>query len=707
MRWTIVWVCASGFIFFGVLPAADALGAGSCKVGDTYLKVGLLDQAEKQYNGRQPAPCAREGQDNVDQERIRRGNVAAQILKENDFPRRHRSLIRNSIIGKPEDEVVDAVKGLLVGPKPFVPVIALYEAGMTDAAGEALDLALRRNRDEPVPEELDALPRAVAEQRIDRAEALDEIGFNEEAKEQVEKAIEIDPDVPVPDRLKAEDREPAKWAELKSDVIPWALALAPFVILIGGLILIIGRFRVEFGRFEAGDDKVLATGMPLAINEHLRLITKQSGGRNLSHVDASGEETTDVPAAIPAVVPQAAFVSALLTLLRRFAPRRMWILLGAARERDADKGVGLALTVRRRFGHLVGKVTLWQREFHPAALSKELDEKQAYYELALPAAVWLVFRRRRSEVSTWLLRERRKLLGTSDWKSYALFAVGADCEERGDKNRAEALYWMAIDRDRRNRGALFNLAALYIEADPPRTATSIEFLEEIKRDRRDHWKSDPLWYRAAFWTTVVKLGEADTNRQRQAALRDAIELTETLERHLCGGWPMPRRQSNAVFDLREFLINTEAAMLGHLATALYRVGRNVGDNITNRSELLERLDREWRGVNGDRRVSGKGVAHYVENHSVVDAKGHFNLACYYSRCGKYVKSLEHIGEAVDRDWSLVGIARTDTDLKPLRDNERFKFRFQEIMRAHERPTETKAEADVPTVRVLVNSGRTS
>jgi uncharacterized Ntn-hydrolase superfamily protein len=54
-----------------------------------------------------------------------------------------------------------------------------------------------------------------------------------------------------------------------------------------------------------------------------------------------------------------------------------------------------------------------------------------------------------------------------------------------------------------------------------------------------------------------------------------------------------------------------------------------------------------------------------------DAEAHFHLACYYSRGGRTDDALDALEEAIRRDGAMAARAVGDSDLEPLRGNERF------------------------------------
>lgn len=695
--------CAAVFVCAGLLMPARVEGTGSCKVGDAYLAAGFPDLAQKEFEARKAVSCGQDGLDRVHGERIRRADVVVGELAQGGISERIQQRVRRVVIVEAENEVVAHVRRLFSGTGLFTLAIALKEADMVDAAAEAIVVAIKANPGAPIPEALATLPRAQATSRIKRAERLDEIGLHDAAEKQVEQAIEIDPGVPIPARLQQEDREPAGWASFKSNVVPWAITGAQIGIALLALwvALMALRFKFNIGAFDAGDEKTLASGLPDALQEHIVRITYDSAGANPKLASPADAETDKISTSLTTVVPQAAISVALFSLARRLA-LRTWILSGTVREFNEHDGAGLSLAIKNRRGRVVDRVTVWQRQFMPGGAPKEEEKQNAYHELTGPGAAWTVFTRGQKRHADF------EIFGSTDWRSFALFASGVAAEQRGDKAEARALYWMALDQDPGNDGARLNLADEYITgpelwtSDPDgRRDQMLGWLTEIRQRRsvedQDQDQSDLLWYKVAYLEAVGHFWKADRlfdgptadpdakAREVAAGLSVAIDLCRRMEKRLTKRrlvWGRSRDRK-----VRRFLAEMEASNLALLASFLL-----IEDKPCVQPRCIRnRQDLAWKLATNPSWISPRSLIDFAKDppsgprgYNDVEgrkpgARGYYDIACYYSSLGDlrtdpvvknnaYKEALTALRAAVDRHprWRID--ARNDRDLRGVREN---------------------------------------
>lgn len=118
---------------------------------------------------------------------------------------------------------------------------------------------------------------------------------------------------------------------------------------------------------------------------------------------------------------------------------------------------------------------------------------------------------------------RLNVVGTSDWRSYALFHAGVRCEQNGDVVSAEALYAAALKQDERNRAARVNFAGILLQKGESDRA--IEQLRDAKNEAENaDGLSDPVYYAA-----VLRLSTALFNQQRY---KEANEEVATIIRRI-------------------------------------------------------------------------------------------------------------------------------------------------------------------------------
>jgi tetratricopeptide (TPR) repeat protein len=185
----------------------------------------------------------------------------------------------------------------------------------------------------------------------------------------------------------------------------------------------------------------------------------------------------------------------------------------------------------------------------------------------MAAAAWLVFRIGELRGSA----QRLKMLGCSNWNSYALFRAGVECQRSGELQRATALYARAVDADPSNNAARLNLGV--IEVLNGDVDTAISRLESVEaRARHDETNTDPdtilnrssLWYQAAYNLAAARLSKADPDGSAAYAaalnLAIAIEMArEQLDKH--------KKPKPAARALGDFLAHIRAPAFAVLADA--------------------------------------------------------------------------------------------------------------------------------------------
>jgi tetratricopeptide (TPR) repeat protein len=738
MRPRLPWSCIFAVAVLGLFPAGSQAAADPCTVGQAYLRAGVLDQAAAQFVKRIKRPCGRLGTRAVARERTNRANVAARSLRDAGFTADAQEQIKSAILGNPEARVPADLTSLLKGPTPFAVPQALQQAGLNDAGNKALEEAIKANPGLAVPSTLVALPRALADRHLARATALEDAGLHEAARDEVKEAINADPETPVPNRLKDENREPQWWGNVKSTLQPTATAVVELGLLALVLLLVIAtviRFRVNLGAFDAGDDKALAAGLPAALQDHISRITQENGGTELKLIKDSGEDTNDIQTALTTAGPQGALAGSVYAVLRRLAPARIWVVSGAVREFDDDGGVALTMAIRRRAGTLVDQVTLWQADFDPPGDPPSSDDtKDAYYRLARSAAVWTVYARgRRKRIRRWATFAKNwargrvatrafEIVGTHDWRSYALFANGVAYSERGEDDKARDLYWNALNCDPINEGAIFNLANSYLSdtsAKGPwkggsqrRIDESLRWLDGIMDGRRIERDWDMLWHRSAyvaalghFWKADRHLKGVDTKAEIARALEIALDSCHCLESRLARKKPLRVWRWGLDRAVKNFLSGSETSSLALLASIKLAAGLPDSGSTPARdhADLAARLAQ---GPNG---ISASDLIAYAEagaDHS----EAHYDIACYYSsilgksdspeptRTAALKSSFIRLRRALDLDPGMAGLAREDPDLSALHKADA--DTFDRILKDHRRRQEDEDSGAAEFLRRL-------
>lgn len=334
----------------------------------------------------------------------------------------------------------------------------------------------------------DAAAAVKARQRFDQTVSLirrlQAEGFEQDARKQLEALTSAYPSRDIPEDVRKIDQPIGWWRQAEGTAFPVALSVAEIAITLLGLVLLgallakasaalAGRLRPQFTVADmtgpvaedvAGQSDLLAA-------ELARLVS--GGSDQIRRVPAS-EGSFTLPDAITGAYPQAGVIVALLQVLDRVLPRELLTVDTAALPEDPVRGVGVTVTIAKRDGRQApnGRHTFWEAEFGPVDTS--LKAFQRLERLMLPAAVWLLYNEN-------LRQSSPDTLGSRDWCSYALYALGDRAQKAGKTPAARHAYFSALDADARNVGARMNLAGLlFYAADKPS--------EELAKDRE--WRQE-------------------------------------------------------------------------------------------------------------------------------------------------------------------------------------------------------------------------
>jgi len=161
--------------------------------------------------------------------------------------------------------------------------------------------------------------------------------------------------------------------------------------------------------------------------------------------------------------PQVGVGVALLLALQRLLPRKLFTV-NAVLQPAGTRGPGLTVTLRvgrsaaaveSFWASPLGYYTPSPTASTPAVSEAEADVSRAtaaYYSLSRPATAWINHRIARTLGAGGTI--------TRDSNSYALFRVGLDWQQRGDRIMARRLYDAALSADPDNVAARANLGAI-------------------------------------------------------------------------------------------------------------------------------------------------------------------------------------------------------------------------------------------------------
>jgi hypothetical protein len=621
------------------------------------------------------------------------------------------------------DAITSHFKTDIAGGNGFAIARALKLAGYPETANEVVAATIAANPDAVVPADLLGLSDAGLE--LAAAKALADAGLDAPANAQLQAALEKDPNLHVPDELASPSRTAPGWRGFLSRWEPRLRTVAEAVILVlaaTALALIIARSvrrvrsRLAIAPFTGGANAEAGPAMTAVVRENYGRLTKESGGHRLGLVSSSGEASLVPPKEVISASPQVGMIAALVGFVDRLIPSRTREVRGYLRPRDPRRGAGVTVTLARRYGKQFGEVTLWEAEYGPLAPQGEKDPAQPSYDrLGVPAAAWLMFEAgNRSVLERLRFWRKFRLLGTENWRSYAMFAVGAEDHARGQFAVAERRYLTALALDPQNHGAALNLASAQLalaDNDKKLNENAKERLEQLRETLEDQpgdYTSDELWYRTRYNQASAELHpEFGTGAAaRKAAVGLCAVLLMKLDRL---STPIRHRTSRKV---RTFLEDVQPTALVTLASAL-RLDRRPPSTMPDTAKPVdEDVLREelWAFARSphdheaaarfDAKVTHAAIVEYVlDKLGPPDARTNYNLACYFTRVDyadpetKWSEAEDRLLAAVELGGSGVGErALVDASLPEYRDDD---GRFERLKSAIERVTEPKPAAPPP------------
>ncbi len=501
-------------------------------------------------------------------------------------------------------------------------------------------------------------------QELRQANRLEKAGFDEAAREIV-KGVAKGSTKGIPPELRPANQRIGWWRELLGVFGPvlrlvLEIAAAAIGVVVAALLLwagangllLRGKRAARLTGFTGSADGTVGDVLAAALADALRRMSDENAK---SSVDwQSGTESKfEVPAAVTQALPQASLVAGLIQMLDKLLPRRLVTVSGTVHPVHEHRGAGLTLAVADQRGRVLDQVTIWEREFMLKKAGANAKDAVRYERLILPAAIWLGYNRALG------FKAKNAPLGTLDWRSYAMFALGELVPKAADRRR---LYERSLDRDSGNLGAHLNLASMLLRRPKARTSQTpspadvaaaraawSERLLEASRHlglvaSRSCPKTDPIWYRARYLQAWCHIYQSDICSGEQArhhgaeTRRNIAELLSEADVHgeeqAVKGLVEGLRKPASVLDLIGELVQKGAV-------------REVPD-----------FQSEW-----------------------LTDTSEYNVACFYSRYSaaatgtlkseRVSKAVAALGRASERSGHALKEARIDPDFDAIRDEPAF------------------------------------
>lgn len=418
---------------------------------------------------------------------------------------------------------------------------AYRTAGNAETAAEQYKGALELAPSSPGAAEGVRLLQAVT--AVARARELSRLGQHTRAREELDAALTGEDGVRggVPDDLAyLYVGPPPSWDKWRLTVMNWGptvLEVAAAILLL----LVLGRLSksawrawrpsLEIESFDKGgfDGEHVGEHFATAIRGqlHRTIAGSKRGGIDL----VTGPiQSVEFPAQVETLVPPvgATWLTPLLQaipgLLQWLMPSHTLKLNGALHAGGDKRGVGV--TAQLVDGkQIVHSYTFWQMDFDGENELSEADQDEIIDRLAEFVAIWLLFE------TFKYYGKPLSMLGTSDWRSYALFRAGVFAERDGRRNAAKSLYVQALQTDPRLRGARFNLARWLQRADD--ISGAMEQYARVRHESEEAWDGDrdPTFYSATYNMAIITYNN-DGARTASARLVELLERIDKTQRRI-------------------------------------------------------------------------------------------------------------------------------------------------------------------------------
>lgn len=329
---------------------------------------------------------------------------------------------------------------------------------------------------------------------VAKVEALEEAGFDDEARKELKALVAAHPGADVPAKLREPDQRVGWWRDALGLIGPVARVAAEILIAVLALLFVffalflltknaLARLKPAIRLADVGG---ITTEQAVPVTEELQgaLGRLRANGLGTTQRTSPAEPKFDLPTELGTTFPQASVIAGLLQLLDRLLPRQLKTITATVLELTPGRGMALAVAVTDRAGREQARATIAEADFNFPLEQTDLTEPDRRSRLVNAAAIWLSYC---AEIGGGAGTHER--LGTTDWASYAWFALGELEQIEGHREEAMRLYVGALDRDDANIGALLNLGAMRLRPDQDEDGHPIDESEHEQRMRLKHARS--------------------------------------------------------------------------------------------------------------------------------------------------------------------------------------------------------------------------
>jgi tetratricopeptide (TPR) repeat protein len=464
------------FLMAALLSAFGSVASAAgetCASGDELLGAGLVDQALSVFIARKKlddeCPAGQPPESGI--ERAERQRAQAQSL-----------LTQAKLVAKsdPGQAIADLSSALA------------FDQGLVAAEEELAKLLVgEENADNPYA----------------GAVRLAEMGLDDAARTEAAKVAAENPEASVPPELDYLSPDPLR--DFRRSAAPIATLWPILLLVVLALWVWKGRDAafMRFGRRlqltdPVGADGQVPVGVKSVIAGEITTLAKDGAGNGLNFVSGP-DSPLDLPADIIGSVAGGKFLAAVLSAITP----PPWTLATNVLF-DPTRGTGLRLVLSDPLKRAHSLQEIWESDFNqPLELIPDAAPTgwaAAHAFVARAAGAWVAFAMTERRDAH---RKRLHAAASANWRSYALFRIGAESQDT-DRKQASAYYDRALSLDPANPGANFNSAFLQLAggnlvAAKARLGKVTDSTKQMEAAGLEKQSNHPLWYRAAYNLSVI------------------------------------------------------------------------------------------------------------------------------------------------------------------------------------------------------------
>jgi hypothetical protein len=507
------------FLMAALLSAFGSVASAAgetCASGDELLGAGLVDQALSVFIARKKlddeCPAGQPPESGIERAERQRAQAQslltqAKLVAKSDpgqaIADLSSALAFDQGLVAAEEELAKLLVGEENADNPYAGAVRLAEMGLDDAARTEAAKVAAENPEASVPPELDYLsPDPYA-----GAVRLAEMGLDDAARTEAAKVAAENPEASVPPELDYLSPDPLR--DFRRSAAPIATLWPILLLVVLALWVWKGRDAafMRFGRRlqltdPVGADGQVPVGVKSVIAGEITTLAKDGAGNGLNFVSGP-DSPLDLPADIIGSVAGGKFLAAVLSAITP----PPWTLATNVLF-DPTRGTGLRLVLSDPLKRAHSLQEIWESDFNqPLELIPDAAPTgwaAAHAFVARAAGAWVAFAMTERRDAH---RKRLHAAASANWRSYALFRIGAESQDT-DRKQASAYYDRALSLDPANPGANFNSAFLQLAggnlvAAKARLGKVTDSTKQMEAAGLEKQSNHPLWYRAAYNLSVI------------------------------------------------------------------------------------------------------------------------------------------------------------------------------------------------------------